>query len=197
MSVVRAGAMKPLGLRLLIAGRIGTVVLLSLALVAGLAPAAGARETWGPFQGQVVDVETDQPIPGAVMLVVWYEVCGLFGQSCFVEARETVTDSDGRFRIPRLTGFRWKLGIQPPTIHVFAPGYVAEAEIVTPITGEVYVDPTVLQMRRLKTREELLQKSRSEPTLVPPDKIPEYMRAVNVERQLLGFKPIPIQGSPR
>jgi hypothetical protein len=52
-----------------------------------------------------------------------------------------------------LTGLRWKLGIQPPTIHAFAPGYVAEAEIVTPVTGEVYVDPTVLQMRGLRTRD--------------------------------------------
>jgi hypothetical protein len=163
-----------------------------LALVAGLAREAGARETWGPFQGQVVDVETEQPIAGAVILVVWWEVCGIFGHECFVEAREAVTGAGGRFRIPRRTGFRWKLGIQPPAIHAFAPGYVAEAEIVMPITGGVYVDPTVLQMCRLKTREELLRKSSGAPDLVPQAKIPEYMRAVNVERAGLGFRPIPV-----
>jgi hypothetical protein len=176
--------------------RNGAALLLTFVLGTGLASEAGARETWGPFQGQVVDVETEQPIAGAVILVVWYEVCGLFGQSCFVEAREAVTDSDGRFQVPRLTGFRWKLGIQPPTIHVFAPGYVAEAEIVTPITGEMYVDPTVLQMRRLKTREELEKKSRSRPTSVPAEKMREFTKAVNVERAMLGLSSYTVPPDP-
>jgi hypothetical protein len=173
------------------------VLLVSFALGAGLAPEAAARETWGPFQGQILDVETDKPIAGAVMLAVWLEVCGLWGQSCFVEAQEAITDADGRFQIPRLTGFRWKLGIQPPTIHVFAPGYVAEAAIVTPVSGERYVDPTVIQMRRLKTREELIRKGSGAPDFVPRHKIPGYMRAVNIERQLLGLEPYPIEGSSR
>jgi hypothetical protein len=173
-------------------GRTRAAALLAgLALVAGLAPEAAARERWGPFQGQVVDVETGQPTAGAVILVVWYEVCGIFGQSCFVEAREAVTRADGRFQIPRLTGSRWKLGIQPPSIHVFAPGYLAEAEIVTPITGELYVDPTVIQMRRPKTREELLQKGSSRPS-VPLEKMQELTRAVNVERSMLGFDALPL-----
>jgi hypothetical protein len=138
-----------------------------LALAVALATDAGARETWGPFQGQVVDVETERPIAGAVILVVWYEACGFWGQSCFVEAQETITGTDGRFLIPRLTGFGWKLGIQPPAFHVFVPGYVVEAEVVTPVTGEPYADPTVLQMRRLKTRKALLRKSRGAPDLAP------------------------------
>jgi hypothetical protein len=172
--------------------RIGAIApLVVLALVAGLAREAGARETWGPFQGQVVDVETEQPIAEAVILVVWREVCGLFGQECFVEAREAVTGADGRFRIPRLTGFRWNPGI-PPAIHAFAPGSVAEAEIMTPITGEVYVDPTVLQMRRLKTREELVRKDSSRPARVPLEKMQELTRAVNVERSMLGFDALPL-----
>jgi hypothetical protein len=137
-------------------------------------------------------VATEQPIAGAVILVVWWEVCGIFGQECFVEAREAVTGADGRFRIPRLAGLRWKLGVQPPTIHAFAPGYVAEAEIVAPITGEVYVDPTVLQMRRLKTREALIRKDSSRPARVPLEKMQELTRAVNVERSMLGFDALPL-----
>jgi hypothetical protein len=170
------------------------LLLASFALVAGLAPVANAREARGPFQGQVVDVETEQPIGGAVILVVWWEACGIFGQECFVEAREAVTRADGRFQIPRLTGSRWKLGIQPPTIHVFAPGYVAESVIVTPVSGERYVDPTVLQMRRLKTREELMRKSRSRPGGVPLEKMQELTKAVNAERGMLGFDALPLVG---
>jgi hypothetical protein len=64
--------------------------LVVLALVAGLTREAGARETWGPFQGQVVDVETEQPIAGAVILLAWWEVCGIFGQECFVVNVERV-----------------------------------------------------------------------------------------------------------
>jgi hypothetical protein len=173
-------------------GRFEIVLLVICLLGAGLASEAGARETWGPFQGQVVDVETEQPIAGAVILVTWWEVCGLWGQTCFVEAREAVTGADGRFQIPRLAGFNWKPGIQPPLIDAFAPGYVAEAEIVTPITGELYVDPTVLRMRRLKTREELLRKDSTRPGRVPLEKMQEFTKAVNIERGMLGFDALPL-----
>jgi hypothetical protein len=169
-------------------GRIGVAVpLVLLALAVALATEAGAREKWGPFQGQVVDVETEQPIAGAVILVTWWEVCGLFGQSCFVEAREAVTGADGRFRIARLTGFGWNLAIQPPQIDAFAPGYVPVAEIVTPVSGEIYVDPTVLQMRRLKTREEILKKSRGPSRLIPEGKMPQFLRAVESGYEMLGL----------
>ena len=167
-------------------------LVLGVCLVAGLAPGAGSRETWGPFRAQVVDVETGQPIAGAVVLVVWLELYGIFGNHRFAEAREAVTDAEGRFEIPRLTGLGWKLGIQPPSIHVFAPGYIPYGRRVTPVSGEVFVDPTVFLMRRLKTREELLNKNRSRPVMVPFEKMREFTKAVNVEREMLGFSPLPI-----
>ncbi len=77
-------------------------VVLGVCLVAGLAPGAGAQETWGPVRGQVVDVETGQPIAGTVMLAVWLEIYHVFGGHRFYDAREPVTDADGGFEIPRL-----------------------------------------------------------------------------------------------
>ncbi len=156
-----------------------------------LAPEAQSREKWGPFRGQVVDLETGQPVVGAVMVVVWLEIygVGLTGHR-FYDASEALTDAQGRWEIQRLRASFWKLGIQPPTFHLFAPGYAPEADIVTPRDGEVFVHPTVTKMRRLKTREEILQKSRSRPDFVPPEKIPEFIRAINVERRSLGLDEI-------
>ncbi len=147
-----------------------------------------AREKWGPFRGQVVDVETGQPIAGVVVLAVWWELYGIaFIGERFYEAREAVTGADGRFEIPRLS--EGALSVQPPRFHLFAPGYVPHADIVTPPNGEPFVDPTVTQMRRLKTKGELLKKSRGYPSGIPEEKMPEFLKAINIERAMLGLSP--------
>ena len=56
----------------------------------------------GPYEGRVIDTETKQPIEGAVVLGVWYKeepnVAG--STSTFYDAKETVTDKNGEFKIP-------------------------------------------------------------------------------------------------
>jgi hypothetical protein len=170
--------------------RWGIGVLVVLALSTGLAADASARNERGPFRGQVVDVETGAPIEGAVMLAVWWRTCGIFGQECFVDAREGVTGADGRFEVPRLTGLH--LGFHRRTTHLFAAGYVFDSEVVTPENGEPLVDPTVMRLRRLKTREELLKKSSSRPGRVPLEKMQEFTKAINVERKMFGADPLPL-----
>ena len=100
----------------------------------GLIEAAPASERWGPFQGQVVDVETGQPIAGAVALAIWWRlVPGLaHGTREFYDAREALTGPDGAFEIPRLSGLPWALGVQPAEITLFAPAYRWKATVVTP-----------------------------------------------------------------
>jgi hypothetical protein len=71
----------------------------------------------------------------------------------------------------------------------FAPGYAVEKEGVTPPDGVRFVDPTVVKMRRLKSREELLRKSRGYPSQIPEEKMPGFVKAVNIEREMLGLKP--------
>ena len=129
----------------------------------GLIAAAPASERWGPFRGQVVDLETGEPIPGAVALAVWWKIRLSFvhGTREFYDAREAVTGPDGAFEIPRLLGPLWILGVQPAEITLFAPGYKWQATVVTPPDGQRFVAPTIVQMRRLKTREELLKKDDS------------------------------------
>jgi hypothetical protein len=53
-----------------------------------------------PCQGRVIDAETGEPIEGAVVLGCWYTKMG--DASHYLEAKETVTDENGRFSIPPL-----------------------------------------------------------------------------------------------
>ncbi|MFQ5962483.1 MAG: carboxypeptidase-like regulatory domain-containing protein, partial [Candidatus Methylomirabilales bacterium] len=112
--------------------------------IVALAACGPAPEKSGPFRGQVVDLETGKPIPDAAILVVWWEA--IFSPTGhptrkFYEAREGVTDPEGRFEIPQLSLSLWKLGIQPAEVIFFAPGYIVHAEVVNPPDGTPFVDP--------------------------------------------------------
>ncbi len=155
-------------------------LLLSLALPGG----AAAVEKWGPFRGQVVDVETGQPIAGAAVLVIWWKgiLNPVQGAEKFYDAREAVSDAEGRFEVPRLRPPFFRLGILPPRLTYFAPGYKPVAEVVTPPDGELFVAPTVVQMQRLKTREERRNANwHLPPGGVPHEKMPNLLRALNRE----------------
>jgi hypothetical protein len=147
------------------------VLLLSALLMIG-----GCRsgpEQWGPFRGRVVDAETGMPISGAHVMVTWIrEPPSLHFSQWFYDAQETVTDSDGRFEMPRRTHF-----VNAPGFGFFAPGYVIQAEDVTPTGGRKYVDPTVSRMRPLKTREERCKHRPAEPW-ADVSKVRRFMEAV-------------------
>lgn len=165
------------------------LILMALLWSGGLAPAA-AEEKWGPFRGKIVDVETGQGIPGAVVLAIWLEKVPtpIEMHTRFYDAREVVSGPDGRFEIPRRVPPFFTFRILEPTFKVFAPGYAEDRWAVTPSTGQALVDPTVIQMRRLKTREERLERLSfaSQPS-VPLEKRCLYTRALNQERRNLGF----------
>ena len=170
-----------------VAGALVAIALLGLAVV------AAAGEKWGPFRGRIVDVETGQGIEGAVVLAVWDKVFPTVAgtMSEFYDVREVVSGSDGHFEIPRRDPPFFTLNIREPDFKMFAAGYAQVRWVVTPEGGEALVDPTVIEMRKLRTREELRQKRNYYPSSkVPEDRIPEYIRAMNKERMLMGLKPI-------
>jgi hypothetical protein len=150
---------------------------------------ADAADTWGPFRGRIVDMDTGAPIPGVAVLVVWWELVPnpVQGQRRFFDARETITDVQGRFEVPRLSAPLFGFRIPSPEVILFAPGYVEASETVTPAPpkGQPFLDATEIRMRRLKTRQELREKSRSRPSSVPDDKMPGLIRAINIERSML------------
>jgi hypothetical protein len=163
---------------------------LMIVVVSGCTTTAEAVEKWGPFRGQIVDVETGQPIAGAVVLAIWIELVDAVVQTNtqFYDAREAVTGSDGRFEIPRRKPPFFTFRILEPAFKIFAPGYAEHRWVVTPPTGQALVDPTVIEMRPLKTREERLERLSfaSQPS-IPLEKRCLYTRALNQERKNLGF----------
>ncbi len=152
-------------------------LLLSVLLVTG--GCRGGAAQWGPFRGQVVDAETGRPISGAHVMVAWERdnPNPVHWTQSFYDAREAVTGASGRFEIPRERRF-WTVLIRGPRFAAFAPGYVAEAEDVTPAGGRPYVDATILEMRRLETVEEQCQHIPGSPGIAAGDKAPLFATAV-------------------
>ena len=135
-------------------------------------------EQWGPFRGLVIDDQTGRPLQGAHVMVTWIrEPPSLHFSQWFYDAEETVTDADGLFELPQLNRV-FTAFVAGPGINIFAPGYLMQATDVSPSDGDAYVDPTVVRMRPLETRDE---RCRHEPVGVIPDAhpyVPLFVRAV-------------------
>jgi hypothetical protein len=131
----------------------------------------------------MVDAETGAPIAGAYVMVSWERdrPNPIHWTQRFYDAQETVTDADGRFEIPREQRF-FTLLVGAPRFSAFAPGYVAESEEVVPVGGRLYVDDTVLTMRRLTTRQERCGRLPGGPSIEASTKAIEFYRAVRAYR---------------
>ena len=169
--------------------RVLLAALLLLLLLPGPAP---AEEKWGPFKGRVVDAETSQGIAEAVILAIWLEKWSspIETHTRFFDAKEALTRPDGTFEIPRLSPPFFRFRIMEPMFKVFAPGYAEQGWVITPPTGEPLVAPTVIEMRKLRTREERLRNlDFAYKPSVPDDKQILYRQAIRRERKELGLGP--------
>lgn len=75
-----------------------------------------------PITGKIVDVETGQPIEGAILLVEWTKTHG-FGNTYTTSEKvaEVFSDKDGVVKIP---GYNDPF-VNKPDITIYKPGYVA------------------------------------------------------------------------
>jgi hypothetical protein len=137
--------------------------------------------------------------------MIWYKLVYAFVQTNmeFYDVRETVSGPDGTFEIPRLSPPFFSFRITRYGPKVFAPGSAEHRWVVTPPTGEALVDPTVVEMRPLKTREERLKNLPSIPgafytsdpsggalrKVAPREKIANFLRVLNEEEGAHGLKP--------
>ena len=83
---------------------------------------------YGPYSGKIVELETEAPIEGAVILIEFETEYGTFGGTVtvFADAVETVTDENGEYKIPghRIFVFRLLHGWSEATrVQIFKPGY--------------------------------------------------------------------------
>ena len=173
---------------------IGTLILLSGCTI---------THTYGPYEGNVVDKDTGEPIEGAVVFIK-FSVDGLGGASAFVDAVEVMTNEKGEFNIPARRVYfvrplydTW----EPGHIIIFKPGYGVyprhrESE---PLFIPNYSIPenkdVIIKLPKLETRKErvmnagnALSFNRSE---VPYENYKLIFEAVNQEYRLIGSEPLP------
>jgi hypothetical protein len=105
-------------------------------------PTFGCAQMGGSIQSQVLDVQTNQPIPGAVVLGVWTKRVGFPGldHTELVGNREAETDAEGRFTLERPAGSA--TGEEEITVYKF--GYVAWSNIYIFQVPRGRPDPAVL-----------------------------------------------------
>jgi len=182
------------------------VLNLGLLLVLFLIGSAGeVQPAWadGPYRGKVIDAETKEPIEGAVVVTVWMRRVfnPVEGQEKFAEAKEALTDKNGKFVIP---GYTWTsmfidfIGVQPPRIYVFKAGYgdfpwhqvspnpkQSDAELLEPFKTKA-----IVELPKTKTRKEQLDVYHDYSLLddYPHEKIPNLIKMGNIERKNLGFE---------
>ena len=173
-------------------GLTGLFCILVLVLATTSCSAASSQAKYGPYHGRVVDMETNKPIAGVAVLAIWWEAVfnPVQGKQEFYDAKEAVTDVDGRFEISKLDAPFLKLGIQPAEIMFFAPGYLRNNSTTIQPGGELFVDPTVVKLQPGKTKQERIEFQAWIVPPIPHEKMPIFVRTLNKEIVSLGFKPL-------
>jgi len=177
-----------------------------------------ANSGWGwlifherSFKGKVIDAETKEPIEGAVIVAQYYirVLVPTGSHSILTDLQEALTGKNGEFSIPSLTRFIHPLGTGDKTFFlVWKPGYkkeeIRDSHFFTKEPGTVEdlavqtekgfemksVRLGIVELKKVKTMEE---RRKEIPTRVGefPDfrKQKEFIRLINEERILFGFKP--------
>ncbi len=144
---------------------------------------------WGPFSGQIIDVDTGQPIPGAVALAVWLETVPTVVEAHqrFYAAHVGVAGTAGRFEIPRLSRSFFNLSIDEPLIEYFAPGYVLAEPLAEPVPAIVRLRTWVRATPEQRRMHEIASGVH---VWIPDERIVELKDHVNAERVRIGLHPI-------
>ncbi len=172
--------------------RVGLGLVVLLAALAGCA--GHLLYPSGPFRGRVVDAETEQPLAGAAVVIVWWWDSPGLGHAVegMHDAVEVVTDAGGEFTVPQKTHVILFGEVTRLYVVIYYPGY-------KDFLGQKGFDVQEASTEQLKTVELVRAKTREErlryadmPTGfldVPDRKIPNLIRLVNVERKALGLQP--------
>ena len=161
---------------------------------------------FGPYQGKVVDLDTQEPIEGAVVFIKFLvRASSLGGESgYFGDAVETLTDKNGEFYIQtkRLSftkrslseiGDHWD---EHGYIIIFKPGYGAfpRHPKSQPRDNPFYLKPpqqsVTIQLPKLHSIDERKENMPMDPFPdVPEDKGLNLLRLKCIERVLIGLPP--------
>lgn len=153
------------------------------------------------YQGKVIDAETKEPLVGAVVLAIWYrEAPGLGGHGpveSYHDALEVLTDAQGEFTVPAKTHLTAIGKIREPKLVIYYPGYGFFPSLQAYPQEDKKVRAAYerrffqVELIKLKTREERMKVIDYPVWIsdVPDEKMPNLVRLVNKEVQLLGLQP--------
>ena len=162
------------------------------------------RGAWGAdYHGQVVDAETGKPIEGAVVVVEWHKKprVAMDGINYFHNARETLTDAEGKFVLDSSPGIDWNpfTYILDPGIIAFYPGYqpftAAHPEDIGTKGGlseiaNAFERGVVVKLKKLTSEKEARRYgaiSAFGGIMAPYTIIPNLLRLINVQRKMVGM----------
>jgi len=157
----------------------------------------------GPYRGKVVELETGEPIEGAVVAARWM-IEPFVHSERICDAKETITDKNGEFELPKGSCRSHPLAqMYKPRVVVFKPGYLAypplgasqeERKAQMPsFTGHEFQDKKqyyIIKLGRPTTREarKWTQSDAQDPLDDETyEKLPILLQLVNEERRNLGF----------
>jgi hypothetical protein len=167
------------------------------------------------FRGKVIDAETKSPLEGAVVVAIYrntYIISGpAGGSSSIINIKEALTDQKGEFYIPS-----YKTLIQPLSKEdvvdfiIYKPGYAShpgwaiypfnyigpeymfskkfgEKEKVTSGKKVISIIMGIVELPRLKSREDRLKAVPGRPTDYRSEDLPLLYKAINKERKSFGL----------
>jgi hypothetical protein len=96
--------------------------LLAVLMLVGL---SGCIHSDGPYRGKVVELDTGNPIEGAVVAGQWY-IDYMINTQRICASKETLTDKNGEFELPSAWCFSSIpfVTLHKPNVVVFKPGYL-------------------------------------------------------------------------
>jgi hypothetical protein len=161
------------------------------------------------LHGRVVDEETGLPLARTVVTVIWSRSSYLGyepGPNEFLNAQETVTDSNGNFTLQASSGLNWEpyTTISEPWIVMYQPGYepltkhnfgrhgfeTTDALLVALKNG------VTVKLRKLRKEEVGKYVNRAgvvHPLDTPLERIPNLIGAINGQRKMAAFQPYVIE----
>lgn len=191
--------------------RLTLVTLVLVGLVVGVLPIADALAE-GPYRGRVIDAETREPLVGAVVVIYWTRDAPGIGHGpveSFLGSEEALTDHRGEFIVGKNPPSNWIpltwRGL--PDLVIFQPGYryfprhFATTPPLPPTGFEGLLkimerQTVVFELPRPATRDDLVDTLYVlPPRTIPPDRIPNLTRLLNVEARRLGLPPRPEEKS--
>ena len=156
----------------------------------------------GDYKGRVIDSDTGQPIPGVVVLGVWYTSIPTPAGSTshFHDARETVTNEKGEFMISG-KGLKILSNLEPVDIFIFKAGYeyfdapweALKADLLLRNIIRWEGGRAIIPLRKLTMEERRNTGSpRYPPTEAPLAKVRQMLKEINKDRVERGADPISI-----